>query len=344
MQDSIFIEKVSREYGLISPKVVRRFKGGYQNLTYLLRADGLYVLKLYVGTPRVSLLRVRRVLEVLKALEGCHLPLPVVRVSKDGKLFVPLEDLEWQGKKVVGLALFEYLPGTVLDWSEIGREEIRKVARIIGKLHLCLRRLSNRVQVGEGLEKPPVWRKRLEKLNADLNDRLARDYLSLGKEKVHGYLHVWQKIFPRLLLLEKEYNLPYNQLIHTDLTRQNILFSSSRSFISGVLDFDALRWGNAWEELGIAVAAWFDHQKRRLSLGQVRKIFLDAYQQEFPLNSFNSDKEHTLLALLAAYFAWEKVNHFVQRPQDQYQRNLHYYWLESFTPSLEAISAQVHLV
>ncbi|MBN3833715.1 aminoglycoside phosphotransferase family protein [Burkholderia sp. Ac-20344] len=204
----------------------------------------------------------------------------------ESSLLVPkiLNKLAWEDYSVVVLSA---ISGSRLDHTlkNVNREEklrlVSSAGSALGQLHRTIsptRLLEMKFwQQRDGVSERPVeWNAHLEEMVSKWKSRLnkaATDYLEYSNQ------------LDQLLQLRTDLREPANlKLLHCDYIGRNIL-ATSKGHVSGILDFEAARIGDAAYDL--AKLVWVDID---FSDEELRNSFLsgweDAYGEQVPRREF----------------------------------------------------------
>lgn len=294
---------------------VEPFYGGLQNFTAKVETgEGFYTVKLYTK-GREELSRIGSTLLVLERVAALGLRVNSLVRTRDGEVLVRLKQSQFHH----AAAVLTYLEGEVLLEEEVEATHIRQANQYLAILH----RAFGKIERGDlSLPAASAMRERVAKLSGLVESCLSANHLALDEAELKELDRAWRQAQPKLAKLET-IEFRQDQLVHTDFTRVNLLFKNDK--LSGVLDFDACRFGDYREDLGVSVWMWFEHQKQGWGVLDVEDMVLEKYKQTFEARSGIDSETIGRLALL---HAWHKMTWYLEKPRNPGEKYYHEqsYW------------------
>jgi Ser/Thr protein kinase RdoA (MazF antagonist) len=225
--------------------------------------------------------------------------------------------------------LYNYLPGQTIPWVAYTRQHIRLLGAMLSNLHAELKTLS--------IDGYPAVAEQYYRLLRAIKEYITQPSVGTAIKSKLGLKINQEYLNNNLLLLKACQRLKYQQVLHMDFVRSNILFESKLSgksqsnlAICGVLDFEKTAYGHPLFDIARSLAFLLVDCKYKTNQ-QVRKYFLySGYQKRgsnrlphVKLNNsiWSSDLLERLLDIFLTYDFYKFLKH---NPYESLIDNEHY--------------------
>ena len=246
-------------------------QGGFLNQKTLVECnDKKFVLKI-ISTEKfnkkhISIL-VPNVIKLINYLHKKGLKCPMIYTPKGNKEYTIIDNNYH--------ILMNYINGHSKDCASINMQEVNSMAQEIAKMHLLLKNYKMFEKDYKFLQL-----KNIDNLYEDLNKRLKSKHKS---DKYISDISYHKRIIDNI----KDSNLLKTlqiQLIHGDLTSDNILFRNNR--IAGILDFELVRYNSILQDIGRILLSLALDYNNKLNL-QLIDCFVEGYNKFSKLSRFD---------------------------------------------------------
>ncbi len=221
-------------------------------------------------------------------------------------------------------ALYDYLPGTTIPWEAYTMKHIKLLGKTMSDIHAVLSNYD--------IDNLP---KVVDEYTAIVN-RMRDYFFQSGVQQALQRkleLVISENVFDECITVLEACNyLPYQQALHMDFVRGNILFDDKNSVvsISGILDFEKTAFGSPLFDIARTLAFLIVDCKFKQP-DKVRKYFLiSGYEKRgsMPLKTFaitiGTKKVSVLDRLVELYLIYDFYKFLRHNPYDYLKQNEHF--------------------
>lgn len=234
--------------------------------------------------------------------------------------------------KVMSVALFDFLQGEHKKYGEVRKVHLQKVGKMLKSLHEAFKQVPGEKLINfQSLQQN--FQQELKRIEIQLQYNFSGNYFSLPKEKINFFEQVWKSDFKELSSLASSFNIQEEQLIHSDLTTDNVIFTNDE--ISGILDLDGVRMGLPLEDLAITTGLWFLNAvdlDARTCIGEL----VTNYKQNYLLDEWN------FLMTVIRFYIWKQIAWAIGPPENDYFEEQHRISFKTFERKYKELSLLKH--
>ncbi|XEC94475.1 phosphotransferase enzyme family protein [Paenibacillus tarimensis] len=218
MNEGLLKDIIHSNYSLRNVKITESPQGASNITKFVLDDDQKYVLRIYKHSNKKKVIYEHEVVSKMNSM-SLDFSIPDFRLTKTGQSFLQTSDIL--------MAIYPFIPGQPFQ-----RHNISSFGKLISKTISGLKRVT--------VNSSPQGNPYLELLHIS-PDYLSSFYDTLNKPPFN-FSNADVKVFIESIELQisliSDYEKLPVQLIHGDLTRQNVLFNNERNLATGILDFE----------------------------------------------------------------------------------------------------------
>jgi Ser/Thr protein kinase RdoA (MazF antagonist) len=288
--------------------------GGYRNVIQPVEmADGSIVCLIFYKTEVGALERIRRANLVATHLAQSGLP---ARHQSDSRILRIRSD---HNTRYVGL--YHFMPGNTIAWEAYTRHHLKQLGAVMARMHHALAAIEPAPALSTHLQ-ADVLLEVIDDMGSYWNRVGVRSAMrrKLGIEVDTAMLDGFEK------LVRTASALPGAQVLHLDLVRGNVLFSSSvhqddSASISGILDFEKTAYGPVEFDIARTMAFLFVDCAAKTE-AEIRKQFLGSGY--YRRGGGRSVSIQHLDALIGLYLLYDFYKLLLHNPYEDLPDNFHF--------------------